>query len=133
MIREEAQHLIKDSLSAPGADILERVRKGTELLRARVETIRDDNLLEADSREKRLPTDADGNVATILDRSFGIMNCALSRQCIALTPPDILVSLPYDSYQGVFGYSHAAEIIEKGRSLMAEALDRYEAAGMSKE
>lgn len=127
VIREEAQLLIKDSLSAPGADILERVRKGTELLRARVETIREDNLLEADSREKHLPTDADGNVATILDRSFGIMNCALSRQCIALTPPDILVSLPYDSYQGVYGYSHAAEIIEKGRSLMAEALDRYEA------
>jgi hypothetical protein len=54
------------------------------------------------------------------------MNCAMARQSIALTPPDILVSLPYDSYQGVAAYAQAGEIIEKGRELMSEALDRYE-------
>ena len=55
------------------------------------------------------------------------MNSAIARMGIELTPPDVLASLPYDSYHGVYGYSHAPEIIEKGRELMAAALDKYEA------
>jgi len=82
--------------------------------------------MEADGREGWIPVDAGDNMGSILQRSFGIMNSAIARMGIALTPPDILVSLPYDSYHGVYGYSHAPEIIEKGRLLMAEALNRYE-------
>ena len=54
------------------------------------------------------------------------MNCTISRMGIALNPPDILVDLPFDTYHGVYGYSHAEEIAGVGRKLMAEALDRYE-------
>ena len=68
----------------------------------------------------------DDNFASILQRSFGIMNCAIARMGISLCPPDILVDLPFDSYHGVYGYTHAAEIVERGRGLMKEALDRYE-------
>ena len=69
---------------------------------------------------------ADDNYASILQRSFGIMNCTIARMGIELTKPDILVDLPFDSYHGVYGYSHAQEICEKGRELMAAALDKYE-------
>ena len=82
--------------------------------------------LMADGRENRLPVDADDNYFSILQRSFGIMNCTIARMGIALTRPDILVDLPFDSYHGVYGYLRAREITEKGRALMAEALDRYE-------
>ena len=85
--------------------------------------------LVSDGREERLPVNADDNFASILQRSFGIMNCTIARQGIELCPPDILVDLPFDSYHGVYGYSHAPEIVERGRRLMAEALDRYEMAG----
>jgi predicted acylesterase/phospholipase RssA len=122
-LKEEAHQMFKETLSAPGADSLRRVK---ELVITGIETLREDRRLESDGRERRIPTEADENVATILDRSFGIMNCAMARQSIALTPPDILVSLPYDSYQGVAAYAQAGEIIEKGRELMSEALDRYE-------
>jgi hypothetical protein len=69
---------------------------------------------------------ADDNFASILQRSFGIMNCSLARIGIELTPPDVLASLPFDSYHGVYGYSHAEEIATLGRQLMANALDDYE-------
>ena len=84
--------------------------------------------LEADASESWIPVGADDNFASILQRSFGIMNCSLARIGLELTPPDILVSLPYDSYHGVYGYSHAKEIATLGRQLMAQALDRYENA-----
>lgn len=123
-LKEEAEHLFRDTLSTPGTDSLRRVK---ELVLTGVETVREDRKLESDGRDKRIPTGAGDNVASILDRSFGIMNCAMARQSIALVPPDILVSLPYDTYQGVTAYARAGEIIEKGRELMSRALDRYEA------
>jgi len=82
--------------------------------------------LNADGRESRLPVGADDNYASILQRSFGIMNCTIARMGIEMARPDILVDLPFDSYHGVYGYSHAPEIVEKGRELMAAALDQYE-------
>ena len=123
-LKEEAEHLFRETLSTPGTDSLRRVK---ELVLTGVETVREDRKLESDGRDKRIPTGAGDNVASILDRSFDIMNCAMARQSIALAPPDILVSLPYDTYQGVAAYARAGEIIEKGRELMSRALDRYEA------
>ena len=84
--------------------------------------------LVADGRDEHLPVSANENYFKILQRSFGIMNGALARMGIDLTPPDILVDLPFDTYHGVYGYSHAQEIAQIGRNLMAEALNRYENA-----
>ena len=84
--------------------------------------------LNADGRSERLPVGADDNFASILQRSFGIMNGTIARMGIDACPPDVLASLPFDSYHGVYGYTHAPEIVERGRALMAEALDQYEAA-----
>ena len=55
------------------------------------------------------------------------MNHTIARLQVELYKPDILVNLPFDSYHGVYGYSHAEEIVQEGRTLMNEALDRYEA------
>ena len=100
--------------------------KAEKPLLQRVEATIQEKLMEADGREGWIPVGADSNMASILQRSFGIMNSTIARMGIALTPPDILVSLPFDSYHGVYGYTHAREIVEKGRVLMAAALDRYE-------
>ncbi len=82
--------------------------------------------LQMDGRENRLPVNAANTFSTILQRSFGIMNCTIARMGLALNPPDVLASLPMDSYHGVYGYSNAREIAQKGRVLMAQALDEYE-------
>lgn len=84
--------------------------------------------MDFDGRSERLPVRADDNFASILQRSFGIMNSTIARMGIDLCPPDVLASLPFDSFHGVYGYTHAPEIVERGRALMAEALDTYEAS-----
>ena len=125
--REEARSLLKDTLAtAERGDFLEKMAKGGQLIRESIDDFRGERKLVADGRESRLPVDADDNYASILQRSFGIMNCTIARMGIELARPDILVDLPFDSYHGVYGYSHAQEICEKGRELMAQALDNYE-------
>jgi NTE family protein len=102
-------------------------KDGMPLL-SRIQTDLQTFRLNADGRSERLPIGADDNFASILQRSFGIMNCTIARMGIGAYPPDVLASLPFDSYHGVYGYTHAPEIVERGRALMAEALDQYEAA-----
>ena len=121
--REGAMALLKDSIGQKPDTLIRNVKKGGKLVKdARLE----DRKIVSDGREGWIPVGADDNFGSILQRSFGLMNSAIARQGIELCPPDVLASLPYDSYHGVYGYSHAPEIIEKGRNLMAQALDRYE-------
>jgi len=130
-LREEAQAVLRDTI-ASDTDLLSKVRKageeGSRLLHDRLETDRLEKRLLAAGRADNVPFGADDNYASILQRSFGIMNHTIARMGIDLCPPDILVNLPFDSYHGVYGYSHAPEIIARGRELMGEALDRYEAS-----
>ena len=129
---EVAKTVLKDTLSASGDPILDRMRHagemGSRLLKERMESQRMARQLLSEGKEIGIPMDADDNYASILDRSFGIMNHTLAKMAEDLCTPDILVDLPYDSYHGVYGYSHAREIAGTGRKLMAEALDRYEGA-----
>ena len=130
-LRDKAQTALKDTLSSD-AGLIDKVRtagrRGSRLLRERRDTERLTRLLDAAGRGNWIPVGADDNYASILQRSFGIMNHTIARMGIELCPPDILVNLPFDSYHGVYGYSHAEEIAQKGRELMSEALDRYEAS-----
>ena len=131
---EEVKMVIRDTLSAAPKDMLERVKsageRGGELLREQLASQKKERQLIDSGKEKRLPVNADDNYASILERSFGIMNHTIAQMGIALCPPDILVDLPLDSYHGVYGYSHAKEIAETGRRLMSQALDRYEGKTM---
>ena len=127
--RAEAKSLLKDTLAtAERGEFLEKMAKGGQLIRESIEDIRGERKLVSDGREGWIPVDADDNYASILQRSFGIMNCTIARMGIELARPDVLADLPFDSYHGVYGYSHAREISEKGRELMAAALDQYEKA-----
>ena len=130
LLRERATDRLKDTLAAEGA-LLDKVRKagraGGRMIRERIDAGRLDRRLEAAAREKNIPLDAADSYASVLQRSFGIMNHTIARLQIDLYQPDILVNLPFDSYHGVYGYSHAGEIVEKGRALMSAALDSYEA------
>ena len=58
----------------------------------------------------------------------GLRGRFFARMGIAQNPPDILIDLPFDSFHGVYGYTHAKEIAEIGRQLTTDALDRYEAS-----
>ena len=131
-IREEALTLLKDTLAGERREILRRVRQasvqGSRLFKEQRETTQQMRQLMSDSRRSNIPIDADSNYFSILQRSFGIMNHTIARMGIELCPPDVLVSLPFDSYHGVYGYSHAKEIAAVGRQLTAKALDRYEAS-----
>lgn len=109
-----------DSMAA-----LQREKADKNLL-GRIETTLLELRLVANASEDHLPVNASDNMIKILQRSFGIMNCTIARMGIELSRPDILVDLPFDTYHGVYGYSHAREISERGRQLMAEALDHYE-------
>ncbi len=125
--REEVRTLLRDTLAtAERGDFLEKMARGGQLIREGINAGRGERRLEADGREGWIPVDADDNYARILQRSFGIMNCTIARQGIELARPDVLASLPFDSYHGVYGYSHAPEIVEEGRRRMADALDGYE-------
>ena len=127
---KEAKMVIKDTLSASPKDVLEKVKsageRGGELLKEQLAFQKMERQLLLSGKEKRLPVNADDNYASILQRSFGIMNHTIAQMGIALCPPDIIVDLPFDSYHGVYGYSHAKEIAETGRHLMSKALDQYE-------
>ena len=129
-IRQEAKALLQDTLNAERGKILKQVRKagsqGSKLLKERISSEVRERRLDAASREGWIPVDADDNFKTILQRSFGIMNCTIARMGIAQNPPDILIDLPFDSFHGVYGYTHAKEIAEIGRQLTTDALDRYE-------
>ena len=101
-------------------------RESEHTLLGRIQAGFQQHQLEVSASSGWIPVGADDNFASILQRSFGIMNCTIARMAIEQTPPDILVNLPYDSYHGVYGYSHAHEIATLGRQLMAKALDEYE-------
>ena len=129
LLRERAQTKFKDTLASDAA-LMDKVRSaraaGSRLIRERIDAGRLDRRLEAAGRENNIPVDAADNYASVLQRSFGIMNHTIARLQAELYQPDILVNLPFDSYHGVYGYSHAREIVQEGRALMSAALDRYE-------
>ena len=55
------------------------------------------------------------------------MNHALAKAAAERYRPEILVKMPFDAYGEIGDYARAREISEAGRTLMKEALDRYEA------
>lgn len=82
-------------------------------------------------REQNIDTlpefDWQDNYYSLIDRTFSIMNQHNSRLMIDLCRPDILVQMPFDAYGDLSDYALAKEITEKGRELMTQALDEYEA------
>ena len=69
----------------------------------------------------------DDNYYSILTRSYSLMNQTIARLQTEIANPDILAKMNFDSFCTILDYARAKEISEKGRELMAEAIDRYEA------
>lgn len=100
--------------------IMEKLRlasiQGQEMLRHAMEpSTKQDELLNAESSYYK-----------ILTRTFSLMNHTIAKLAVDLTPPDILVSMPFDAFGEISDYAKAREISDLGREMMAEALDKYE-------
>lgn len=76
--------------------------------------------------EHRL-SDPEKGFHTVLGRTFSLMNMINTRLALKITPPDVLVRMPFDAYGAISDYARAREISERGRELMSAALDEYEA------
>lgn len=80
-----------------------------------------------DSWEKHNMSDPEKGFHTVLGRTFSLMNMVNTRLALQITPPDIIVSMPFDEYGTITDYAKAREISAKGKELMKSALDEYEA------
>ena len=120
--KEQAMDIVSDFKSQNQVGVMERLRtagsRAMELI-GRVREFRD-------IAETRSDSDFGDTYMSIINRSFSIMNYHQTQRMIAQYNPDILVRMPFDAYEDIADYAKAAEISEKGRSLMAKALDNYE-------
>ena len=116
---------------ASDVTLIEKVRRiggqGRELLRHRLDSGSAVRRLTAESAREKIPVSAEDNYYTILNRSFSLMNHTIAALQSRMAPPEILVTMPFDAYSTIADYGRGREIAEYGRTLTAEALDRYEA------
>lgn len=68
----------------------------------------------------------DDNYYSILSRTFSLMLRTIANLQLEMYKPDVLVKMSFDSYSTITDYAKGEEISEKGRQLMAAALDKYE-------
>ena len=121
--KEQAADIIADFKSQKDVGVIDRLyaagSRAVELM-GKVREFRK-------AAEERIDVDFGDTYMSIIDRSFSIMNHHQTESMLKNYPPDILVRMSFDAYGDIADYAKAAEIAEKGRTLMAEALDRYEA------
>lgn len=61
----------------------------------------------------------------VMNRTIDIAQAALARHTLAAYPPDLLVEVPRSACRSL-DFHRAAEVIEVGRKLAAQALDQFE-------
>lgn len=66
------------------------------------------------------------NLYSLLDRTFDLMNHRNTILSLEMTPPDVLVNMPFSAYGSIPDYAKVREISDRGRALMREALDEWE-------
>ncbi len=131
----ERQKRQKDDMTAEAIDTVKRAisTKGVSLM-DRVKMIDDERNRVASfisSKESvKNPVEADDNYLSIITRSFAIANHTIARLEAEIYKPDVLVSMSFDSYGSIPDYVKAEEISDRGRTLMAEALDEYESRSL---
>lgn len=121
--REQAADIIADFKSQKDVGVIDRLytagSRAVELM-GKVREFRK-------VADEKIDVDFGDTYMSIIDRSFSIMNHHQTEMMLQSYPPDVLVRMSFDAYGDIADYAKAAEIAEKGRTLMAEALDRYEA------
>lgn len=83
--------------------------------------------LEGQALAEKMPFIQDDNYYSILSRTFSLMLRTIAKLQLEIYRPDVLVTMSFDSYSTITDYAKGEEIAEKGRVLMSEALDKYEA------
>ena len=86
--------------------------------------------IEGRAAVEKMPFAEDDNYYSILSRTFSLMLRTIANLQLAMYRPDVLVKMSFDSYSTITDYAKGEEIAEKGRALMAEALDRYETTSL---
>lgn len=121
--KEEAVDIITDFKSQKDVGVIDRLYAAGSRAVELVGKVREFRKVA----EERVDVDFGDTYMSIIDRSFSIMNHHQTEMMLKNYPPDVLVRMSFDAYGDIADYAKAAEIAEKGRALMAEALDRFEA------
>lgn len=130
---QEAEKEARDKASAEiTKTVLDSVRHNDSLsFGDKIKLARDEGIrvlkhaMEPDPKQNELLNEED-NYFSVLGRTFSLMNHVNTRLALKLTPPDILVNMPFDDFGAISDYARAEEISDAGRKKMKEALDRYE-------
>lgn len=120
--REQAADIIADFKRSADTGVIDRLYSAGSRALELVGRVREFRQVA----ESRTDVDFGDTYMSIIDRSFSIMNHHQTEMMIKNYPPDILVRMAFDAYGDIADYAKAAEITERGRALMAEALDKYE-------
>ena len=66
----------------------------------------------------------------VMNRTIDIAQAALARHTLAAYPPDLLIEVPRSACRSL-EFHRAAEVIETGRELAAQALTRLNKTGIT--
>ena len=124
--REQAAEIIAEFKEQKSVGVIDRLYSAGAKALELVGRVRDFRKVS----EAKSDVDFGDTYMSIIDRSFSIMNHHQTAMMLEDYPPQILVRMPFDAYGDIADYAKAAEISERGRKLMAEALDRYEAENL---
>lgn len=131
-LREEISAILAPISNKKGLSVIDMVKAVGDEARKALQNSRDISArvkaLETEAEAEKMPFLEDDNYGSILSRTFSLMLRTIANLQIEMYRPDILVKMSFDSYSTITDYAKGEEIAEKGRSLMAEALDRYEAS-----
>ncbi len=129
-LKEEISAILAPVSNKKGLSILDMVKAVGDEARKALQNSRDVSArvkaLETEAEAERMPFLADDSYYSILSRTFSLMLRTIANLQIEMYKPDILVKMSFDSYSTITDYAKGEEIAEKGRALMAEALDAYE-------
>ncbi len=129
---QKAREVARKALDAETRTVINSVRNNTNLTlseKFRLALAQGEkvlkNKLNSDSQDPEYLFES--SYYSILSRTFSLMNHVIAKKAAELYKPEILVKLPFDSFDAISDYANAREISEVGRALMKEALDKYEA------
>lgn len=119
-IASKKGHSVLDMVKAVGGEAQRVIKEGRSV---------DEKIKKLEGRavEEKMPFIVeDDNYYSILSRTFSLMLRTIANLQLEMYRPDVVVTMSFDSYSTITDYAKGEEISEKGRQLMAEALDLYE-------
>ncbi len=129
-LKEEISSIFETVSAKKGLSVLDMVKTFGSETRAALQNSRSISAkvkaLETEAAGEKMPFLEDDNYYSILSRTFSLMLRSIATLQIEAYKPEILVKMSFDAYSTITDYAKGEEIAEKGRALMAEALDRYE-------